>query len=114
MIVEIVPVDVRAVCIGIFLFIMNNIGGNIPILVDPVSEIYDYRTALYIFYPGMVGASKFAFFNVEGENCFKLVVRPSKLNKRSPKYLLMTLCTQLEAGNNIVFQPILPTDPSQI
>ena len=62
-IVEIVPVDVRAVCIGIFLFIMNNIGGNLPILVDPISELYDYRTALYIFFPGMVGTSKSAAVN---------------------------------------------------
>ncbi len=56
--VEIVPPSVRAVVVGIFLFGMNNIGGNLPIVVDPVSEKYDYRTALLIFFPGFVGASQ--------------------------------------------------------
>ena len=57
-IVEIVPTEVRAVCIGIFLFLMNNIGGNLPVVVEPVKEKYDsYRTALYIFWSGFVAAS---------------------------------------------------------
>ena len=58
-IVEIVPLDVRSVVIGIFLFLMNNVGGNLPVIVDPVAEKYDYRTALMIFFPGFVGASKY-------------------------------------------------------
>ncbi len=57
-IVELVPAPVRAVVTGIFLFGMDNIGGNLPVVVDPVSERYDYRTALLIFFPGFVGASK--------------------------------------------------------
>ena len=55
---EIVPVDVRAIVIGIFLFIMNNIGGNLVIVVAPLADTYGYRTALMIFFPGMVGLSK--------------------------------------------------------
>ena len=57
-IVEIVPADVRAVVVGIFLFLMNNIGGNIPILVEPLEDATSKRTALLIMYAGMVGLSK--------------------------------------------------------
>ncbi len=57
-IVEIVPPTVRAVVLGIFLFGMNNIGGNLPVVVDPVAEKFDYRTALLIFFPGFIGASE--------------------------------------------------------
>jgi len=38
---------------------MNNIGGNLPLVVAPVAAKLDLRTALYIFYPGFVGLSKF-------------------------------------------------------
>ena len=37
---------------------MNNIAGNLAIVVEPVKEIYDsYRIALYIFFSGFVAAS---------------------------------------------------------
>jgi len=60
-IVEIVPSEVRSVVLGLFLFGMNNIGGNLPVVVDPVAEKYNYRTALLIFFPGFVGASEFFY-----------------------------------------------------
>ncbi|GFG28793.1 hypothetical protein Cfor_03022 [Coptotermes formosanus] len=50
--VEIVPLSVRSTTVGVFLFVMNNIGGNLPILVDPVSKAVGYRESLYIFYGG--------------------------------------------------------------
>lgn len=50
--VEIVPLSVRSTTVGVFLFVMNNIGGNLPILVDPVSKALGYRESLYIFYGG--------------------------------------------------------------
>ncbi|GLH07632.1 Uncharacterized protein GBIM_13091 [Gryllus bimaculatus] len=50
--VEIVPLSVRSTTVGIFLFVMNNVGGNLPILVEPVSKAIGYREALYIFYAG--------------------------------------------------------------
>ncbi len=56
--VEIVPADLRSGCIGIFNFFMNNVGGNLPVLVEVVKEWTDYRTSLLIFYAGFVGASK--------------------------------------------------------
>jgi hypothetical protein len=60
--VEIVPLSVRSTTVGVFLFVMNNIGGNLPILVDPVSKALGYREALYIFYGGTYLISKWHFF----------------------------------------------------
>ena len=57
--VEIVPLQVRSTTVGLFLFVMNNIGGNLPILVDPVSKYIGFRESLYIFYGGAYGLSKF-------------------------------------------------------
>lgn len=56
--VEIVPVQVRSTTVGIFLFVMNNIGGNLPILVDPVAKHLGYRASISIFYAGFYGISK--------------------------------------------------------
>ena len=58
--VEIVPAEVRSVCIAIFLFLMNNIGGNLPVIVDPLANLFDLRVALYIIWAGFVAASKFS------------------------------------------------------
>jgi hypothetical protein len=59
--VEIVPLSVRSTTVGVFLFVMNNIGGNLPILVDPVSKVLGYRESLYIFYGGTYLISKWHF-----------------------------------------------------
>lgn len=58
-VVEIVPLHVRSSTIGVFLFVMNNIGGNLPILVDPVAKAIGYRGSIMIFYAGMYGISKY-------------------------------------------------------
>ncbi|XP_039298652.1 protein spinster homolog 1 [Nilaparvata lugens] len=50
--VEIVPVSVRSTTVGVFLFIMNNIGGNLPILMEPVRKATSFRDSLAIFYAG--------------------------------------------------------------
>lgn len=50
--VEIVPLQVRSTTVGIFLFVMNNIGGNLPILVDPLAKAIGYRQSVTIFYAG--------------------------------------------------------------
>lgn len=59
--VEIVPLQVRSTTVGIFLFVMNNIGGNLPIAVEPVSKDIGYRESLYIFYAGFYGISSVMF-----------------------------------------------------
>lgn len=56
--VEVVPLRLRSTTVGIFLFVMNNIGGNLPILVDPVAKAYNYRVAINIFYAGFYLLSK--------------------------------------------------------
>lgn len=61
--VEIVPVQVRSTTVGIFLFVMNNIGGNLPILVDPVAKHLGYRESVMIFYAGFYGLSEFELMN---------------------------------------------------
>lgn len=57
--VEIVPLKVRSTTVGMFLFVMNNVGGNLPIVVEPVSKAIGFRESLYIFYAGFYGISKF-------------------------------------------------------
>lgn len=56
--VEIVPVQVRSTTVGVFLFVMNNIGGNLPILVDPIAKMIGYRESIMIFYAGFYLLSK--------------------------------------------------------
>jgi len=62
--VEIVPSSVRSVCIGTFLFLMNNVGGNLPMLIDPLTKLkgVGLQTALYITWPGLIAASGILFF----------------------------------------------------
>ncbi|XP_074029617.1 probable sulfoacetate transporter SauU [Leptinotarsa decemlineata] len=61
MVVEIVPLKVRSTTIGVFLFVMNNIGGNLPIAVEPVSKRIGYRESLFIFYVGAYALSSIMF-----------------------------------------------------
>ncbi|GAB0099276.1 uncharacterized protein DMENIID0001_151270 [Sergentomyia squamirostris] len=60
--VEIVPMSLRSTTVGIFLFVMNNVGGNLPILVDPVAKAIGYRESISIFYAGFYLISTFLFF----------------------------------------------------
>ncbi|XP_064086730.1 protein spinster-like isoform X2 [Macrobrachium nipponense] len=61
-ILELVPATVQAAAIAVFLFVMNNIGGNLPVLVDPITRALDYRSALLIMYPGGYLLSSIIFF----------------------------------------------------
>ena len=42
-IVDVSPNKYKTTILGIFLFLMNNIGGNIPVLVNPISKQIGYR-----------------------------------------------------------------------
>lgn len=66
--VEIVPLRVRSTTVGVFLFVMNNIGGNLPIAVEPVSKAIGYRESLYIFYAGFYGLSKYSMISYSTES----------------------------------------------
>lgn len=61
--VEIVPLQVRSTTVGIFLFVMNNIGGNLPILVEPLAKAIGYRESVTIFYAGAYIISKSLFIH---------------------------------------------------
>ncbi|CAB3363453.1 Hypothetical predicted protein [Cloeon dipterum] len=60
--VEIVPLAVRSTTLGVFLFFMNNIGGNLPVLVEPLSKAIGYRESLWVFYVGAYFLSSILFF----------------------------------------------------
>jgi len=61
-IVEIVPPEVRSTCIALFLFIMNLVGGNLPIIVAPLRGWYgEYRSALLLVWPGFCAISAVLF-----------------------------------------------------
>lgn len=63
-IVEIVSLEIRSIAIAFFIFLMNNVAGNFPVLVTTVRKSLDedYRTALYIFWPGFIAISGILFF----------------------------------------------------
>ncbi|KAK7065848.1 hypothetical protein SK128_005206 [Halocaridina rubra] len=61
-IIELVPGTVQSSAIAVFLFVMNNVGGNLPVLVDPLSHILSYRGALIVMYPGGYLLSSLIFF----------------------------------------------------
>jgi MFS family permease len=61
-VVEIVPLEVRSSIVGVFMFVINNIGGNLPILVDPIAKQIGYRESISIFYAGFYLLSSLLFF----------------------------------------------------
>ena len=50
--VELVPLKLRSTAVGVALFVINNAGGNLPVLVAPISSALDLRSAIAILYPG--------------------------------------------------------------
>ncbi|MBN3288338.1 SPNS1 protein, partial [Polyodon spathula] len=57
-VVELVPPVIRTSAVAFYLFIITNIGGNMPLLVPPLTSLYGLRTALLILFPGMYVAGK--------------------------------------------------------
>jgi len=61
-IVEIVEPEVRSTCIALFLFCMNLVGGNLPIVVTSLRKYFDnYRYAMYVMWPGSLALSAVLF-----------------------------------------------------
>lgn len=48
----VVPSSVKSSALAFFLFVMNNIGGNAPMLIEPLRAAIGYRQALTVLYPG--------------------------------------------------------------
>ena len=59
--VELVPASVCSFTVAIFLFVMNNVGGNLPVIVDPMRKWIGFRQALLIVYPGFYALSALLF-----------------------------------------------------
>jgi len=61
-IVEIVDREVRATIVALFLFCMNLVGGNLPVVVTPLRlYLENYRHAMYIMWPGFLTLSAIFF-----------------------------------------------------
>lgn len=56
-VVEITPLALRSSMVGIIMFMINCLGGNLPVLVDPVAKQLGYRESLAIFHAGSYGIS---------------------------------------------------------
>ena len=41
---------------------MNNIGGNLPVIVSPIEDAIGYRQAIYLVWPGAQALSAVLFF----------------------------------------------------
>jgi len=78
-IVEIVDPEVRSTCIAIFLFLMNLVGGNLPVIVAPLrTALQGYRTALYLVWPGFLAISAVFFLLAS----FPLWIKDKRNNKK--------------------------------
>jgi uncharacterized membrane protein YvlD (DUF360 family) len=51
-VVDLVPADLTASAIAIYFFVIQLIGGNINVIVTPITDLLDYRLALLITFPG--------------------------------------------------------------
>uniref|UniRef100_A0A8D8PNV6 Protein spinster homolog 1 n=1 Tax=Cacopsylla melanoneura TaxID=428564 RepID=A0A8D8PNV6_9HEMI len=80
--VEIVPLSVRSTTVGVFLFVMNNVGGNLPILVEPLRKATSYKHALAVFYAGAYLVSSILFAATT------LMMEPKKNKKPKNAYNL--------------------------
>ncbi|EDV27969.1 uncharacterized protein TRIADDRAFT_12709, partial [Trichoplax adhaerens] len=61
-IVEVVPSNIRTVAVAIYLFIITNIGGLMPLLIPPIATSTSLRTALILLFPGLYLLSSGLFF----------------------------------------------------
>ncbi len=74
-VVELVSPAVKTGVLGAFLFLMNNAGGNLPVLVDPLSKAVGYREALVVFYPTFVLTSRQSRFYTFTVCAFKRLLK---------------------------------------
>lgn len=61
--IELVPTNVCGFFVAVFLFVMNNVGGNLPIIVAPLSKLMGFRESLLLLYPGFYLLSKYQIIN---------------------------------------------------
>jgi hypothetical protein len=51
-VVDLVPVDLTASAVAVYFFVIQIIGGNMPLLLPPVASAWDTRIALLVCFPG--------------------------------------------------------------
>ena len=56
---EMVSPDVRSVVIAIFLFLMNNVGGQIPLAIHPLQKAFGLNRALLMIWPGCIATCEY-------------------------------------------------------
>jgi len=49
---ELLPPRIRSTGLAVGIFMMNNIGGNLPIIVDPLSKLWNDRAAIALLFSG--------------------------------------------------------------
>jgi MFS family permease len=61
-VVEVVPIPLRTTAVAVYMFVISNVGGNMPLLVPPLKNSFQrlgwdpvssLRAALYVLYPGL-------------------------------------------------------------
>ena len=61
-VVELVPVGVASAGVALYLFIINNIGGNLTLLLPPLQSKIGLRYSLLLLFPGCYLLGAFFFF----------------------------------------------------
>lgn len=51
-VLDLVPVDLTATAVAVYFFIIQIVGGNMPLIVPPLSEVTNTRTSLLLCLPG--------------------------------------------------------------
>ena len=60
-VVDMVPVINKTSAVAVYMFIITVIGGNLNILVTPIANASNLRTALVVMYPGVYALSVVIF-----------------------------------------------------
>lgn len=107
-VVDLVPEKLRITGIGVYFFIITNIGGNMQVLVPPVQNLLQrtfdltnlgaFRGALYIFYPGeyIVGSLLFLLTLFVLKRDLKRLNEANSMTKLNPNRLMNPSEDELE------------------
>ena len=107
-IVEIVEPEVRASCIALFLFCMNQVGGNLPVIITPIkSFLDDYRLSLALIWPGFLCVSALLFLLSSFPLCYLERERQRRLVSQDTKSGQDSAPSLLPASNTESSQPLL-------
>jgi hypothetical protein len=91
------------------MFVINNVGGNLPILVDPLSKIIGYRESISIFYAGFYLISK-----------LKHHCRPFKASKKvifflfQAQFFSSSRCTSWKENQSLLSNHRQPLKTTQV